>query len=206
MRLSELAEYSLQVCQREAETRALKTELDGFSITCRKGCGACCRQVVPVSPPEAWLIAEMVQTAPEPQKNAVLGRFREAGRVLDNSGMGEASLLSAGAEYFRLGIPCPFLEAEACSIHPHRPTACRDYLVTTPAYRCAEPEGSSISVLPVRVRISECLSDIAGRLLGWGHLMIPLVRALAWAAEHEEEGNRNWDESYLISLLHEKIG
>jgi hypothetical protein len=45
-----------------------------------------------------------------------------------------------GLRYFRLGIPCPFLENESCSIHPHRPLSCREYLVTSPAAKCAQPD------------------------------------------------------------------
>ena len=40
--------------------------------------------------------------------------------------------------YFRLGIPCPFLEEESCSIHPDRPLSCREYLVTSAPIHCAE--------------------------------------------------------------------
>jgi hypothetical protein len=33
--------------------------------------------------------------------------------------------------YFLQGVACPFLEAESCGIHPDRPLACREYLVTS---------------------------------------------------------------------------
>ncbi len=42
--------------------------------------------------------------------------------------------------YFHLGIACPFLEDESCSIHADRPISCREYLVTSPAVNCADPK------------------------------------------------------------------
>ena len=42
-------------------------------------------------------------------------------------------------EYFKHGIACPFLEDESCSIHPDRPMACREYLVSSPAENCRAP-------------------------------------------------------------------
>ena len=42
-------------------------------------------------------------------------------------------------EYFKFGIACPFLEDESCSIHPDRPMACREYLVSSPAENCRTP-------------------------------------------------------------------
>jgi hypothetical protein len=39
----------------------------GAAISCRKGCGACCRQIVPVSQPEARQIHDLVDNLPEPR-------------------------------------------------------------------------------------------------------------------------------------------
>ena len=44
-----------------------------------------------------------------------------------------------GLKYFALGIPCPFLEEERCTIHEIRPLRCREYLVVSPAEHCAHP-------------------------------------------------------------------
>lgn len=147
------------------------------------------------------MIAGLVRSLEDAQRARVLARFREAARSLESSGMERAALLSEAVAYFRLGIACPFLESESCGIHPHRPSACRDYLVTSPAYMCSEPMVQPVSILPMRRRVSECLSDVAGQLLGWGRIMIPLVRSLDWAAEHEAEGRRSWDAEFLKALL-----
>ena len=56
-----------------------------------------------------------------------------------------------GREYFQLGIPCPFLEEESCSIYHDRPITCREYLVTSPpaALRIFPPQKiSAWSIFP----------------------------------------------------------
>src|ERR671912_709738 len=40
----------------------------GQTISCQKGCGACCRQLVPVSPVEARHVARLVSEMPEPRQ------------------------------------------------------------------------------------------------------------------------------------------
>ena len=39
-------------------------ESDGEAISCKAGCGACCRQAVPISEVEAYQIAELVDAMP----------------------------------------------------------------------------------------------------------------------------------------------
>ncbi len=47
-------------------------------ISCRAGCGACCRQVVPLAEFEAYHIAAVVERLPEPRRSAVKQRFADA--------------------------------------------------------------------------------------------------------------------------------
>src|SRR5262245_3639750 len=50
------------------ETSEREVEQQGKCISCRKGCGACCRQLVPVSPVDARNIARLVSEMPQPRK------------------------------------------------------------------------------------------------------------------------------------------
>src|SRR5260370_32299424 len=47
----------------------------GLAISCRKGCGACCRQLVPISPVEAPDILRLVREFPEPRRSEIVARF-----------------------------------------------------------------------------------------------------------------------------------
>ena len=60
-------------------------EKQGKRISCRAGCGGCCRQLVPVTQVEARHLAELVGGFPEPRLSTVLARFAEAIRRLDEA-------------------------------------------------------------------------------------------------------------------------
>jgi Fe-S-cluster containining protein len=168
----------------------------GQTVSCRAGCGACCRQLVPISRPEAHLIADLVDALPEPRRAAVRARFEAARARLAESGLLErlahperfpdADLHGLGLDYFALGVACPFLEDESCSIYPERPLACREYLVTSPAEHCARPTAETVRMLPLAGKASTALARLDGapgdRFVPW----VPLILAPAWSEAHPE--------------------
>jgi len=172
---------------------AAERELDGTgrTVSCKAGCGACCRQAVPIAEVEAFHIRDLVEAMPEPRRGTIKARFADATRRLKDSGLygalqdpGRLSLKQRqrlGLDYFSLGIACPFLEDESCSIHLDRPLSCREYLVTSPAERCSTPE---IGVDPVPVpMMSHTLQRIG---TGDDRRWIPLSLALDWAADNPD--------------------
>src|SRR4051794_39144962 len=48
-----------------------KVAAAGQHISCKAGCGACCRQIVPISESEAHAIKSLVDDMPEPRRNIV---------------------------------------------------------------------------------------------------------------------------------------
>src|SRR5438477_2508063 len=50
----------------------------GEKISCKAGCGACCRQPVPLAEIEVYQIAELVEAMPEPRRTEIKKRFAEA--------------------------------------------------------------------------------------------------------------------------------
>ena len=173
-------------------------EAQGRTVSCQKGCGACCRQLVPISEAEAYHIGELVERLPEPRRLDIQDRFAEAHRRLEAAGLLEALLHPEqwtegqgqpfGLQYFRQGIPCPFLEQESCSIYADRPLACREYLVTSPAEHCASPTAATVQCveLPFKVWTAVARFDpvpASGRFIRW----VPLILAPAWAQAHRDE-------------------
>lgn len=165
----------------------------GASISCKAGCGACCRQLVPVSETEARHLHDCVEAMPEPRRSHVKSRFADTRRQLDDAGLLDRLLkpnehtrdISLGIEYFRAGVACPFLEDESCSIHPDRPLVCREYLVTSPAELCASPTAETIDRVPVPgffMTAFARLDDPNKKTVRW----LPLPMALEWADEHPE--------------------
>ena len=159
-------------------------------ISCRRGCGACCRQVVPISQPEARHLASVVERLPEPRQSQVRARFAAASERLRDSGMlrrlqwpaerTDAERQSLAADYFRLGIACPFLENEECSIHAERPLVCREYLVTTPAAHCALPGQAEVRRVGIAGRVSVAMGQMEPQTAERGVWWMPLVLALDW--------------------------
>lgn len=165
-------------------------------ISCRKGCGACCRQLVPIAPAEAHRLRKVVDSMPMPRRGEVLGRFEAARAELAVSGMlerlsapektDESSRRVLGIDYFRHGIACPFLEQESCSIYAERPLACREYLVTSPPEHCAQPTPEGIKCLPIAARVSHALRKLEASQQPRRSPWVPLIIALDWASQDVE--------------------
>lgn len=167
----------------------------GLCVSCTKGCGACCRQLVPISPVEARDLARLVSEMPEPRRSTILDRFAAAKSQLESSGLWqklnernswpEDGVSKIGLEYFHQGIACPFLEEESCSIHRERPLTCREYLVTSPASNCSNPSPQGIEWLPMPAKVwvaaARCEpGETDGRFVNW----VPLIQALDWVRDN----------------------
>jgi Fe-S-cluster containining protein len=169
----------------------------GRQITCRAGCGACCRQLVPISQIEARHLARLVEQSPAERRQRARARFAEAVRRLDEAGLLEtlrhqervtsAEKLPLGLAYFRLGIPCPFLEDESCSIYHERPLICREYLVTSPAAHCASPTAETIEMVHLPARFSGMLARFGASSPTPAGQWVPLVLALEWVDAHPDQ-------------------
>ena len=189
-------------------------EQEGHKVSCRAGCGACCRQLVPMSETEAYHVRDLVEALPEPRRSEIRVRFDAARRRLVESGVldrlvnfrpsGEEETRRLGVDYFKLGIPCPFLEAESCSIHPDRPVACREYLVTSPAEHCARPGVDPIRMVALPVKVWTALAALDPVDDGTTHLRwVPLILATTWADAHAEPLPRPCPE--LLRRLFQKL-
>src|SRR3954470_10189270 len=54
----------------------------GKAISCRKGCGACCRQLVPVSRTEGERLLDLVDAMPRDRRKEIRRRFAAAEAIL----------------------------------------------------------------------------------------------------------------------------
>ena len=82
MRLMELLPILQQVANAVVDSGVADAEAAGHTIACQKGCGACCRQLVPISEVEARRIRDLVDEMPEPRRSHVRQRFDEARQKL----------------------------------------------------------------------------------------------------------------------------
>jgi Fe-S-cluster containining protein len=208
-----------QLSDRVVEGVEERVRKNGMEISCRKGCGACCRQPVPISRAEARLLAGIVQGMPEEAQAVIRERFDSALRHLRESGLedramnyhrlSENEVRSMAHDYFALGIPCPFLEDESCSIHPFRPLVCREYLVISSPDYCATLAEDRIKRLQFPVSIAGAFAGMDGTAQRGENMYLPLIMALEWAEAHSSEvelrPGPSWVKTFFQDLSGAKI-
>ena len=191
----------------------------GKTISCAKGCAACCRMLVPVSPPEAFALRAMLAGLPAERRQAHLRSVADALAKLDRAGllarlrhlaetdrpMTDEEIEPINRAYFALKLPCPFLENESCSIYEDRPAACRELLVTSPADWCQDMVNKPVRALPVPLRIGTILGLLWSDLTGTAPRLIPLPLALEWADHHEAENRASWKARDLLDRALDQI-
>ena len=175
-----------------------KAEAAGKQVTCAKGCSACCRaQPVPVTPPEAHALLLLVEAMPAARRREVEARFADRVARLREAGLADGflhrdpALDADGArtlarDYFALGLVCPFLQDDACSIHPQRPFVCRQYLVTSDPAVCADPFANPVEVVPMPVQAATAMLSAASQAMATPQHTVPLTLALEHARAHRE--------------------
>lgn len=174
----------------------------GGAISCRKGCGACCRQLVPVSRTEGERLVALVAAMPPERRERLHARFAAAAAAIEGAGLarrGDRTDRELSMAYFALGIACPFLEDESCSIHPDRPLVCREYLVTSPAELCAGPAQEGVT--PVAVpKVSLAARGLQEKNEDW----FALALLMKWARTRPRGGKRRtgpeWVQRFLKGL------
>ena len=174
----------------------------GKTISCRKGCGACCRQLVPVSRTEGERLLTVMEAMPAERQSVLTARFAAAEAAITAGGLADRrdrSDRDLSLAYFALGMPCPFLEAESCSIHPDRPLVCREYLVTSPSELCAGPAQEGVVPVPVP-KVSMAARGLQDSKDDW----FPLAMLMAWARTRPRKVERRtgpeWVQRFLGGL------
>ncbi|MGA2217497.1 MAG: YkgJ family cysteine cluster protein [Terracidiphilus sp.] len=166
----------------------------GRHVSCKAGCGACCRQLVPISIFEAEALAGWIHTLPETVQQALAQRFHQALQSLAASGVLDRLLNMTkedwipesetrqrlAIDYLHQRVPCPFLENESCSIHPIRPLICREYLVTSPAEHCFDPATMKVEGVPIPIHFFVALNRLGAQVERESRGWIPLVFLFAW--------------------------
>ncbi len=196
-----------------------RTTEAGRPRSCHKGCAACCRMMVPLSPPEAFELRELVRSFPTERQEHIAARMAQAKSSLLSHGLwyqllelGESSqppnddeLEPVNRKYYALRIPCPFLEDEVCSIYDERPAACRELLVTSPAQQCEDFVNNHVELIQAPVRIGSTLGLLWGELTKTPAKLIPLPMALDWAERHQTENRSAWRGTMLLDQALDKI-
>jgi maleate isomerase len=205
-RLDEVLPLMREIDDHAIGVAVQRTEAAGKTVSCSKGCAACCRaQPVPVTPPEAYALLRLVENLPEPRRADVRARFADRARRLRDAGLADrflaidgdgdvtdVQLRDAARRYFRLGLACPFLEDGACSIYEDRPFVCREYLVTSPAERCNDPFMTPVEGIRMPVVGGAAMLRSATKFLEKPQFTVALTLALEYAQAHRVELERTF--------------
>jgi Fe-S-cluster containining protein len=191
----------------------------GACVSCKAGCGACCRMMVAVSEVEARRIDRLVENLPEPRRSEIEARFAAARRKLEESGLlpqllhqqhlDDEKYSALATAYFKQQIACPFLEDESCSIYEERPVTCREYLVTSPPENCANPSPTNIRRVHLPLKVFNALAR--WQVPPSDHFLerwVPLILAPEWARSHPDDPPpRPGPEllSELLGLLNDQV-
>lgn len=183
----------------------------GETVSCAAGCGACCRQMVPLAEIEARYISDVVEAMEPERRDEVRARFKAAVERVADAGIFERlnRLLELEpsererliVDYFRLGVACPFLENEACSIHPDRPVACREYLVSSPPANCADPRIGNLKPIEAPIKVSKPLRRVGQSRPIAGVDFIPLVLALEWSERNPDRFPEKTGEQWMAEFF-----
>ncbi len=204
--------------------QALKLEEEnhqqaGQTLSCHKGCAACCRMLVPVAPPEAFALKEKVEQLPACQRERIRQRFSAMQNTLHEDGLlsrlvqlsetrtqlSDEDMEPINQAYYAKRLPCPFLEDDMCSIYEFRPAACRELLVTSPAELCQDIAQNSIQALSVPFRIGTVLSLMWAKITEGPAKLIPLPIAMDWADRHVKENQASHTGENLLRMGLDRI-
>ncbi len=198
-----------QIANSFTELGIKAVEEENQQVSCKKGCGACCRQPVPLAEIEAYQIAELVENLPEPRRSEIEKRFDAAANHFHKIGWFEklenckekAEVEKKVLEYLLEDIACPFLENECCSIHQQRPVGCREYLVTSPAVNCSKPTAETVRLIPFPLKASNGLRQV-GRSNNLQKMnFVPFVRALEWVKKYPEKFEKKTGEQWMADFF-----
>ena len=215
MRLAELVPIVYGITDIMVKRTMDRLMEEGKKISCGPGCGVCCRQLVPVSPPEAFFLVEMMESMSKGEQSEMMHRFDNAAQIIKQHDIVDALMdpsldddhyLPVARKYFSLQVPCPFLENDSCGIHPNRPVACRDYNVTSPPSWCSDPVMHDIEKVSMPFPLSIFLARFTAELTGCKLHFFPLALVPEWVSENIAIKNRQWPGVDLFQRFMSLIG
>jgi Fe-S-cluster containining protein len=177
----------------------------GREITCRADCPACCYQIVPVTEPEEHFLVRLVGSLPAARRESVCASVSETVHALESDGLLPAlehaehltrpEARALAIRYFRMQMPCPFLEDGLCSIYEQRPIACREFAVTSPREHCERFGETTVERVVLPVSLFSRLNR------GAGTFGVPLVLALSRSGRQSGSGVLLRGPEHLACLL-----
>lgn len=185
----DLLPFFQNITNKVIEIGTKEAEEQGKTISCRKGCDACCYQLIPISRAEGFNLLNLIDAMPSDQQHDVKRRFNDNMNALKEAGILELmeqainsndrkQLREIGVLYFNLKLPCPFLIEQSCGIHQDRPLSCREFLVVSDSVHCSDPTPDNVEGVVLPKRISPIVYGMSREYEEGGRGFLPLIQLL----------------------------
>ena len=172
----------------------------GKPVSCAKGCGACCRQLVPIAHAEARQLAALVEELPEPRRSDREGAVRRG--PPPGRGGGTPSLArwdGPGGWPPRRSTSAWTISVSASPVRSSRTRAARSTTIgpspagstssRRPPHAAAAPTAETIETVPLPTRVWAAVAREENGIPNSDPAScVPLVMAPAWAARNPEPG------------------
>lgn len=204
-----------------AQALTAAARVSGKAPTCSAGCAACCRHLVMLTLPEAQALATAIAKLAEPRRSEVRRRFgaalkkAEVGGIFGPRGARQFLVSEDGDEaevagdvarrYFALGIACPLLEREACSMYELRPLACREHNVSSDPKHCKTFDHAKRRGVP-SLGLARAVASATDKLTGLGRAGVPLPVLLEWFDPQRDDIDVEVDGVDALRALLEALG
>ena len=204
--LADIVPLAHRISARIADVVIARDRRQRSDIACRKGCSYCCQShLVPLAVPEAFRLTEYIYSRPRDLRDSMLRMCLLAARDILNEEPPEfivpraetdlndsSSFLSDLSKwYVGLGVSCPFLSENICTIYENRPSACRDHFVHGGGTSCADTD---VVIEPVKMPVPmvEVLGQLAGEFEDREVEAVILPLTPLWCEQNVERSGRRW--------------
>lgn len=206
VRLSEIVPFAHFVADQMVKTAI---EHSSLPVTCAKGCGVCCNQLVPLSTPELFFIVEQLQAMPARHRFPLLSRFDAIEKQLISSDFIQTLRTIdqtrndriVAEHYFHMNLQCPFLDQQACTIHPWRPVVCREFNALSDPKLCVDPFNNKISSISYIQRPSSILAKLYGKITDTPPTLTPMPLLFESFEQHQKHSSRTWQSTFLAQAI-----
>lgn len=205
--LGQLVAPARAICDQMVDAIRHQAREHNHPVSCRKGCSACCRYLVPLSVPEALLLATEAATLAPPARTQ--GKLLASARKLLRAGpppvqdpaAPQQAAHSLSQWYARANMTCPFLSNSCCQIYAQRPLACREHLAQSTPQACASHDGGRGSPVNCHMSVATALTDLAAELEGRPPEAVMLPLALPWWHENSRRNDARYSGEQAIARL-----
>lgn len=209
--LSDLVPLAFEICDKIVSAAVSHAASQGKTLSCHKGCDACCSCLPGMSEPEALRLLEDIQRLPQVPRNRILQGFAEMGQMLEDSGLHEIIQTRYGGKvgtaedaeiirqwWSRVHRSCPILQDNACSMYSSRPTVCREFLAVSDPNLCSSGQAETVKLPLNMYHILGKLPQALKKIDDSSAKIILFPSLLRWYAANRSRAQRTWRAPVMV--------